>query len=401
MTPRRILAAGWLLFLLYAYPGYLAIDGADQLVDSRLGAFSDWHPAMMTEVWRIVGVAVSGPAGMLFLQSGLLLFGSYALLRRVLSDRGAAIAAACVLLAPPLLVTSAIVCAQAQLAGFVVAGAACLASARPRIRYVGLGLCAIAGGMGSGALLAVLPIVLGMFRLRDGESPRRRFAIALVAWLAIAAFALLANRLLVDNVTERDEVALAIADLTATRHLAHAPEPISQPAWPETPAERAALFEARDTAVREHPTAYLRARWRVLEHVLGIGKRGKAWSGAYTEFAPSLDVSRALRHRARHSVVQDWLIRPDVALSHTLLLRPVLYAVLALVLLGVAIFRRDREALLWLVSGIGYELAQLFDTLHPEYRDSHWLLVSTALAAIIAIARWRSEPHDERVGDQA
>jgi hypothetical protein len=99
--------------------------------------------------------------------------------------------------------------------------------------------------------------------------------------------------------------------------------------------------------------------------------------------------------------VQDWLIRPDVALSHTLLLRPVLYAVLALVLLGVAIFRRDREALLWLVSGIGYELAQLFDTLHPEYRDSHWLLVSTALAAIIAIARWRSEPHDERVGDQA
>ena len=192
-----------------------------------------------------------------------------------------------------------------------------------------------------------------------------------------------------------------MADLTATRHLAHAPEPIARPVRPETPAERDALFEARDTAVREHPSAYLRARWRVLEHVLGIGKRHKDWSGAYTEFAPSLDASISMRHRARHSAVQEWLIRPVAVLSHTLLLRPVLYALLALVLLGVAIVRRDREALLWLVSGIGYELAQLFDVVHPQYRDSHWLLVATALAAVIAIARWRSEPGDERVGDQA
>jgi hypothetical protein len=398
MTPRRFLAAGWLVFMLYAYPGYLGIDGADQLVDSRIGELSDWHPAVMTEIWRIVGFAVSGPAGMLALQSGLLLFGSYALLRRVLGDRNGALAAACVLLAPPLLATTAVVCAQAQLAGFAVAGAACLASERPRIRYAGLALLAIACGMGSGAAVAVLPLALGMFRVREGL---QRFAIALAAWLAIAGLAAGASYVLVDNRTERQEVALAMADISATRHAAREPEPIAQLRHPDTAGERAALFELHARVIREHPRAYVHARWEMLEHMLGIGKRHKDWSAAYTEFTPSLDLDRALQHRARHSLVQAQLVRAMHALAHTILLRPVLYAVLALALLGAAIVRRDRDALLWLLSGIGYELALAFDVVRPLYRDSHWLLVATALAAIGLVARWRSELHDQRVCDQA
>jgi hypothetical protein len=400
VTPRRILAAGWIVFLLYAYPGYLGIDGADQLIDSRVGAFSDWHPTMMTEVWRIVGWFVSGPVGMLLLQSGLLLFGSYALLRRVLGDRGAATAAACVLVAPPLMVTSAIVCAQAQLAAFGVASAACFASTKPRTRYIGLGLAAIAAGMGSGAIIAILPLVVGTFRVRD-EAPSRRFVIALAAWLAIAGLAMGASRLLVDMKTDRNEVELAMSELVATRKLAREPEPIVQLRIPTTPDEREALFEARDTALRAHRLAYLHARWIVLERALGIGKRHKDWRAVYVEPVPSADAKIALRHRARHSWVQSSLIRPVTALSHTILVRPVLYAVLALVLLGVAIAKRDRDALLWLLSGIGYELALMFELVHPMYRGSHWLIVATTIGAIVLLARWRSKPTDERIGDQA
>ena len=82
---RSILLAGWLLFLLYAYPGYMDTAAVDMLIDSRYRQISDWHSPMMTWVWEVVGLVIAGPAGMLLLQSGLFLFGARALLARVMS----------------------------------------------------------------------------------------------------------------------------------------------------------------------------------------------------------------------------------------------------------------------------------------------------------------------------
>ena len=87
-TPQRILLAGWLGFLLYAYPGYMLTDVADQLFESRVNEFTDAHAPMMTEVWRTVALVISGPPGMLFLQSLLLLGGTFVLLRRAMTERG-------------------------------------------------------------------------------------------------------------------------------------------------------------------------------------------------------------------------------------------------------------------------------------------------------------------------
>src|SRR5262249_3941645 len=146
-----ILLAGWLLFLLYAYPGYLLTESANQLFDARTGGFTDWHSPMMTEVWRIVSIPIAGPAGMLLLQSGLLLWGGFVLLRRTLSARAAAIAAVCILVFPPIMAPMAVITPEAQFAAFLIAGTAALSSERPAWRYTGLGLMVVACGLREGA----------------------------------------------------------------------------------------------------------------------------------------------------------------------------------------------------------------------------------------------------------
>src|SRR6185369_3923165 len=153
------------------FPGYVMTEGADQLVDSRVGTFTDWHPVMMTEVWRLVGHVISGPPGMLLVQSALLLFGTFVLARRFVTDRAAAFVAIAILLLPPVMTTMAVICAEAQLVAWLVGGTALLLAERRALRLAGLVAMMIACGMGGGAVLAVLPLIVVPFRWRD-EQPR-------------------------------------------------------------------------------------------------------------------------------------------------------------------------------------------------------------------------------------
>jgi len=163
MKPRTILAAGWLAFLVYAYPGYLTHDAAAELVAVRAGDVTTAHAL----VWRVVDAVLAGPAGMLLVQSGLVLVGAYALLRRVLADRAAAVLAAGVLVFPPIGATVATISADALLPGLLVAGAALLARERRWPRAGGLALVALACGMRDAALFAALPIVVVAFARRE------------------------------------------------------------------------------------------------------------------------------------------------------------------------------------------------------------------------------------------
>ena len=435
MTPRRILAGSWVVFLVYAYPGYMRYDAADELTDSRAGSISDWHSPMLTELWRLVGRAISGPAGMLALQSLLLLVGSYALLRRAIADRTAAIAAACVLLAPPLIATSAVIDGEAQLAAVLVAGAAALASSRPRVRIAGLGLLVVAAGMCDGAALAIFPIVVALWRWPSGAVRWRQVAVATATWLAIAGAAAGIDALLVDMHTRRPDVELAMVDIVGTLdHMdvddgdpaaALAGVPLASPSDvlerarrgygrvddyargddrvfdpPSTAGERDALIAARRTLARTAPLAYARHRAHVLAQLLGLGRRPPRWLPLYTKFVPSPGDRTVLEFDAHHSLAQRILTAPVRALARTVLFRPWLYAIAALVLVGVAAVRRRGLALVVLASGLCYELARGLETARPDYRDSHWLIVATALALALAIARPRSELGDERVGDE-
>jgi len=426
VTPRRILAAGWLVFLLYAYPGFLQTDGVDQLVDSRVGEFTDWHSPMMTQLWRIVGVVISGPAGMLFVQSLLLLGGTYQLLRRAMADRAAAIAAVCVLGFPPLVATTALISPEAQLASFLLAGAAALASERLAIRIGGLGLMVVACGMRDGASLAALPIIVAGFRWRD-EPRWHRLAIATLAWVVVVVAAVGLERLFVDTRTERNEVSLAISDIVGTLHFANelddgelqallADTPLASstgiqqrartlygksalytttdqrlfdPPW--SAAQREGLIEARGALARAAPAGYLTHRGARFVRLLGL-PRSRPWSPLHTQFVGDPAQATAIQHSARHSVLQATLIRPVEWLSQTFLFRPYVYFILALVLLPVAAVRRQRESTLLFASAVGYELALMFVSARGDYRESHWMIAATVLAIILLIARGATRP---------
>jgi hypothetical protein len=420
-TPRAILAAGWLVFLLYAYPGFMPTSSVDELIDSRYGAFTDWHSPVMTEVWRIVGVVASGPAGMLLLQSGLFLFGAFALLRRAMAPRNAAIASACLLVFPPVMATMAVISQDSQLAGFLVGAAAMFASERRGIRIVGLALVMLACGMRDGAALAALPIVVLGFTWRDGQRWFVRYGIAAVAWLGLAAIAGGLATLLVDSETKRPQENLAMLDVVGVialsdpmtdadirsqlpgvrlavdgdlqrraRSLHGKPEQFLKGAArlfepPTSPDETDAIIDARSRLRRAHPRAYLAERWYQFVRILGF-KQSKSWSAVYDTF-----LSPALRepalHAAHRSPVQKFLHWPVKMLGGTSLFVPYVYFFIAIVLLPLAIRRRQRDAWVLLASGLASELALFTVTSEIEFRSSFWMIASTTIAIMLMVAR--------------
>jgi hypothetical protein len=411
LTPRRILVGAWLAFVLVGYPGYMRPDGVDELVDSRTGAITDWHSPMLTELWRVLGRLIAGPAPLFLLQGTMLLLGAYALARRGLPERRAAAAAAAVLLFPPLLSTTVLVSEDATLTAFVVCGAALLLANH---RLAGLALLGIAAGLQEGAALAVLPIVLVTLRW-DGVMARwKGLAAAFVVWAAIVGVAYGLVYLLVDQPTHRRGAALAMVDIAGTLGHARALEDAQVRRMlpgvsfsvatelqrharanrmieaPTTQSERDGLIAGRDAISRALPLAYLRARMEVFARVLGW-TRDKGWRTWNTNFVPSPKLRLGIAHDAHHSVLQRALAWPGKVLSRTLLFRPFVYFVLGLVLAPIAFVRRNGLAAMVLVSGLLYELALGIVTAAPEYRDSHWMMVATCFAGLLLALEVRHE----------
>src|SRR5262245_9378172 len=100
----------------------MSSDSATQLADARSHQYTDWHPPVMAAMWTVLDKIVAGPALMLVLQGSLFLIGSYRLLRAVLSERAAAIAASAILLFPPVLAPMAVIWKDSQMAGFLLMG---------------------------------------------------------------------------------------------------------------------------------------------------------------------------------------------------------------------------------------------------------------------------------------
>ena len=417
LTPRRILGGGWLVFLLYCYPGFLQTDGADLLVDLQYATITDWYSPTLAAMWRITDWFIAGPAGMLLLQSALLLTGVYQLLRRVTDDRRAAWIAIAVLLFPGVLATGALVSPEALLAGVFACGAAALTSERRAVRFAALGLIVLGCGLRPYAALAALPLVFALLRW-GGESPWRRRGIALGAWLGCALLAVGINTALVDTRTQRAEVALAVSDavqtlcratlgdadiraavgdakLVPTANIQRRACDVKSKAsaWtagdqrifdaPVTAGDRDALIAARRSLALAAPAAYLAQRWRAWLRVLGVGTSAPL----YTDLLQDPRHAPAIGHLASHSRVQSALLAPMRLLAHTPLLRPYLYFVLALLALPLAIVRRQRVAIAILASGVVYEVTLLFTALGTQRRDSHWMMVATVLAIALLIAR--------------
>jgi hypothetical protein len=421
-TPRAILAVAAIGLLLYAYPGFLPTESVDELVDSRVGLYTDWHSPVMTEIWRWVGYFVSGPAPLLVLQGALFLAGAYHLLRRLLTPRRAAIAAGALLWFPPVLATMAVIYPVALLTAFSLAGAAALASPRRGVQLAGLGLLLLACGLCGGAPIAVLPIVVLGHTWLPSRPGWQRLVVAAGVWLVLVAGAAGLRRWVTDTRTGRSELTFATRDITGVlkfsgpisdaelrdhfagvplvpasdlrrgvrtwyphpEQLANGPARLFDP--PATPGDRDRILAARWRLARAHPLAYLRHRWHVFARVLGL-VRPRPASAVYTLFTEQTGQRVNLQFAARYSVIQRPLVHAMRAIATTFVFRPYLYLALAVLALALAAVRRDRAAAMLLASALGYELALMFVAVDPELRDSQWLVAATVLAVILLAAR--------------
>jgi hypothetical protein len=422
-TPRAIVIAGYAVFLLYAFPGFMTVESAEQLMDARTHTIGDWNSPMMSVVWWLVEAIAAGSFGMLALQSALFLAGAYVLAHRVVPARRAALAACAALLFPPVIAPMVMIWRDAQMAGFLLAGAAAVTSEKRPIKLVGLVLLFLACGMRETAAFAALPIVVLGFAWRD-QRWWRRGAIAVAAWLVVALGAAAVTAAVTEVVTLRDPVERATFDIIGVlrysgdlddaelrRELAGTPLAVTRdiqararqlvgrpinPAAPirlfdaaETPAAREAILAARGNVARAHPSAYLVARWHLFYRI-AAGRFVRPV--VFTRPLEQIDLRNVVGQMDTSSWTQRRLIVAARWLGKTWLFLPGLYFALAAVLLPIAVRQRQRDAAMLLASGIAHAVGVLFLAIASEYRLAHWTIACVWLAAILLIARRFTPP---------
>ena len=429
-----VLAIGWIVFILYAYPGVMTMDSFDQLFDGRARFYTDSHPPAMAALWGLFDRVVPGPFPMLALQGTCLLAGLYLILCRVMRRERAAIAAVVVFLFPPVLVPMAVIWKDCVMAGFLVLGIAALFDDRRWVRLVGLGAFAAATAMRYNAFAATLPLVVMLFEWQRGQRWLVRTSIAVGAWIAVTGAAFAVNTLLVDREMHFWSSSLALADITGTltkvdRDLPDdtlrpllAPTQIhadhdfhatvrahykpgdfalliggASPLWtvpisgviPAPEGQRDAIGHAWWEIVSRYPGAYLRYRFNSYAEVLGLRDK---FEGA-----------TVIRHHAQvpelvvvYNGGHGWTAFQNVGerlttflAKRTRLFRPHIYVLLALILLVIG--RRHGDIASILISGLVMELSLLPLAVTPDYRYSHWMVTCTCVALVMLIAR-RARP---------
>lgn len=447
-SPRTICAAGWLGFLIYAYPGYMSYDSVVQLLQARSGFYNDGHPPMMSALWALTDWIVAGPLGMLLVQSACFVAGAYLVFRRCMPGRAAAIATVALLWFPPIAVVLAVIWKDSQMVAYLLLGTGLLLLPSRGARLAGLAALLLATAMRHNAFAMTLPIIALLFVWNPDHRWWRRYPLAVGAWVVVTLLANLGNRLLADEHRHLWVDSLAVFDITGT--LRYAPDipdiqlrddlagtPLIPTAgiqavardtyradsireqtlltfgtgtyvpalWitthhlfelpPKSDAEREAITRAWKRIVLAYPAAYLQYRWHVFRERIHLGDR-EIPSAAYVWFTDVLDLSgsaRKVEHAAVPSKLQARLRDAMSWLGASWIFRPFIYIALGLLLVPLCI--RGRELAI-VVSGLVNE-AVLF-VLAPtiDYRYSVWLVVATLIGGMCRLTtKLRSDPASE------
>jgi hypothetical protein len=435
LPPLAILAFGWFVVVVYAYPGMMTMDSIQQLIEARSGFYTDAHPPAMAWLWHFVDKLIAGPFGMLVIQTVAFLAGLYLLLRRVLAPRQAAVAACVLMLFPPVLAPMGVIWKDCLMVGLFALAAAALLDERRSIRILGLGALVLATAVRYNAPAATLPLIVILFTWTHSELTTwkqriARYALATGVWLAVTVTALGLGKALTDqpmyfwhstlalmdtagalaNTDDtipdeqmRDLTAgtqiLVDKDIQAAVRRQYSPldfEPLiareghlwDVPIAGTTPApeaQREAIWRMFWRTVTTYPGAYLRHRFATMHGVLALGD-GPVYSPVMQnrhQYAGQLTNLGIGNHPTG---LQNWMQRKAqwVAVK-TPLFRPWLYLVIALMLLPLCRGHRDVFALL--LSGLGLEASLLLLAPTPDFRYSHWMIVCTCLAIVMLVVR--------------
>jgi len=405
-----ILAVGWLGFLLYAYPGYLSFDSIVQLREARSGVFTDWHPPAMAFLWRLVEHVIRGPFGMLTLQTTTFLVGGYLLLARYLKPLVAAIFAVVLFWLPPVSSTMAVIWKDSQMTGYLLLGLGLLLSERARTRYIGLALLLVATTMRHNGFTFTLPLIVILWRWPWQGA--KRYAASLGLWLATTLVAFGINGALTEVKMHPWHGSIALHDIagtlryananddeiradlvgvpmTATDHLyerlratyvpaagvfplvAFIPQPIDD-------TQRAAVQAAWKRVVSAYPGSYLKHRYKVFKHVLGVtDPHGPIWVGTDTAGADLYED----RPSETQASMRDWMLQ---VVANSWSVRPFLYMIVIIALLYNVVKSRDRFLIALASSAIISEAVLFFVSPTPDFRYSLWL-VPTAFILVITL----------------
>lgn len=430
--PRTVVAIAWLALFLYGFPGQMLPDTFEHLIEARADFYTDASPPVFTLLFDLSDWSFGGQVLVFLLQITAFVAGAYLTFKR-LGLRHAHWWTLGFCIFPPVITPLALVWKDGLLPGLLLLGFAWTLDERRWIRGLALVALFFAIAIRYNAFAAAAPLVVLLWQWWPGLHWLRRTAVALVAWVAITVAAYQANALLTDRQMHLYYASLALFDIAGTLksapmsdaelaplvegtgfhrgteptiaaritskyrprnyfYLVEGPDPI----WtvpvrgiePQAPETRAAIASAWDAIVLRHKGAYLLHRARVFREVLALSGKTRAYWAVpkrdyeYPETAREVGVAVEPSSVQRGvTAVYTWIW------DHTPLYEPIVYFALCLILLWFA--RKHRDVVALLLSGIAIELTLFFLASSPDYRYSHWMVLTAILSTITLIARRR------------
>ncbi len=216
LSPLAILAIGWAVLIIYAFPGQMTQDSFDHLREMRDGDLPRLAPARDQRDLEGPRLRHRRPVRHAPAPVDDVPRRALSLLRRSHAPRRAAWLAVAVFLFPPVMAPMAVIWKDCLMAGFLALGAAGLLSERRGRRLLGLVGMFGATAVRYNAFGATLPLVVLLFEWRPGLGWVRRYAIATAAWLATTLAAFGVNKAITDHEMHYWHSSLAIYDIVGT-----------------------------------------------------------------------------------------------------------------------------------------------------------------------------------------
>ncbi len=426
LPPLAILALGWCVVLIYAFPGQMTQDSFDNLREARAGIYSDAHPPMINLILKVTETVIAGPFGMFIVQTTLLMAGLYTIMRRTFGPRRAAWFATAIFVFPPISVTMAVIWKDCIMAGCLAFGAAGLMSQRRPLKVLGLVAMFVATGVRYNSFGATLPLVVILFQWGPTSHGVKRYALSIVVWFVTTFAAFATNAAITDHQLHLWHSSLALFDTVGT--LAHLDEDLSDAElqrefagtglltksdihaniraayrprdffpivnnpklamWsvpingyePAPAPQREAIARMWWDTITSHPLEYVEHRLAVTHSVLIGGGVVPSREFQYPENAHQMGIGTGWS--AIQLSMSKWM---RFVVRHSPLFTPYVYLIVAMILLPLA--ARHRDILAILLSGIVMESSLLFLAASNDYRYSHWMILCTIVGAVMLTAR--------------